>query len=184
MCININSYIMYVEIKDYPNYQITESGIIYNKAGIALKYHYRKNDGHPRVTLYNKQGGKNFSVHRLVAIHFLPNPENKKQVHHKDNNKNNPQLKNLEWVSNSENIQRAYDDGLISIEKKKLSSKKFGDNPLSIPVEITHKQCGFKKQFDSIKRLQLFLNLNNTVRIQQAIRESHRTVKGYYIRKI
>jgi hypothetical protein len=175
---------MYTEIIKYPNYQITDEGIIYNKSGIALKYHYRKKEGHPRVTLYNNDGSKQFSVHRLVAIHFLPNPKNKTQVHHKDNNKNNPKLNNLEWVSNAENIQRAYDDGLISIEKKKVSSKKFGDNPGSVPVEIIHKQSGIKSTFDSIRRLQLFLKIKYTVSIHQAIREPHRTVKGYYIRKI
>ena len=175
---------MYIEIIDYPNYQITDSGVIYNRSGIALKYSYRKGEGHPRVTLYNSSGHKNFSVHRLVAIHFLPNPKNKLQVHHKDNNKNNPKVENLEWVNNSENTQRAYGDGLISIEKKRASSKKFGDNPGSVPVEITHKQTGIKQEFDSIRRLQLFLRKKNTTNIQEAIREPHRTVKGYYIRKI
>lgn len=55
---------------------------------------------------------KFFSIHRLLALHFIPNPDNKPQVNHKDGNKLNSRLDNLEWVTQSENNRHAYDTGL------------------------------------------------------------------------
>lgn len=52
---------------------------------------------------------KQASVHRLVAEHFLPNPENKPQVNHIDGNPNNNSLSNLEWVTVSENAIHSYE---------------------------------------------------------------------------
>lgn len=51
-------------------------------------------------------------VHRLVALTFLPNPQNKKYVCHKDNNKLNCNVENLYWGTPVENIRQAFDDGL------------------------------------------------------------------------
>jgi hypothetical protein len=55
------------------------------------------------------------SIHRIMAEVFLPNPEGKLQVNHKDGNKLNNRLDNLEWNTPEENSQHAYDTGLSSI---------------------------------------------------------------------
>ena len=68
----------------------------------------RRDGFYPQVVLV-KDGVKNpRMVHRLVAEHFIPNPHNKPQVNHKDGDKTNNRMDNLEWVTPSENGQHAY----------------------------------------------------------------------------
>lgn len=78
------------------------------------------NGGYPEVKLClgKKRIGK--YIHRLLAEHFIPNPLNKPQVHHKDGNKSNNNLMNLEWVSQRDNLIHAIDTGL----RNYLSSSK------------------------------------------------------------
>jgi hypothetical protein len=55
---------------------------------------------------------KNTLLHRLIAITFIPNPDNKPQVNHKDGNKLNNSVGNLEWCTRVENSRHAWDNGL------------------------------------------------------------------------
>lgn len=95
---------MWNTIPDFPNYEINREGVIRNKT----TKHYKKitvgRDGYPKVELYNKGVRKHFKLHRLLAIIFIPNPENKREVNHIDMNKMNYSLDNLEWVTPSENM--------------------------------------------------------------------------------
>lgn len=81
-----------------------------------------------------KEGVKaNKRVHRIVAIAFVPNPENKPQVNHKDENKQNNNADNLEWVTGTENInygtaiQRAHEKDCSPLTKKVLQIDKNGE---------------------------------------------------------
>jgi len=60
---------------------------------------------------------KSAMVHRLVAMAFIPNPDNKKEVNHIDANKQNNAVSNLEWVTPKENVAHMWRTGLNSIHK-------------------------------------------------------------------
>jgi hypothetical protein len=66
-----------------------------------------------------KTDHKNITIHRLVAEAFLPNPEGKLTVNHKDGNKLNNDVSNLEWNTYSENLKHAYSHNLNKWNEKK-----------------------------------------------------------------
>jgi len=75
------------------------------------------------------RGGKDkrMNIHRVVALHFIPNPNNFPEVNHKDGNKINNKVDNLEWVTREQNIQHGFKNNLI----KTLSGEKAHNNVLS-----------------------------------------------------
>lgn len=69
-------------------------------------------DGYCKVNILNENGNwTQTSIHRLVAMAFLPNPENKPQVNHKDSNRQNNTVENLEWVTSRENVLHSFKEG-------------------------------------------------------------------------
>jgi len=96
-------------IVGYPEYEVSIWGNIFHN-GKQIKVRERgKNSAYYRVDLYNSAGKKTFSVNRLVAEAFIPNPENKPEVNHIDGNVHNNSITNLEWVTHEENIQHRID---------------------------------------------------------------------------
>ena len=98
------------EYKKYTvdDYEITKDGEVINKhTGKTLKPQ-KNGKGYLRVGI----GKKLFFVHRLVAEKYVPNPNNMPQVNHKDGNKLNNCVDNLEWVSNQQNRDHAMNNGL------------------------------------------------------------------------
>ena len=98
-------------------YEVSNTGkvrsINYNKSGKVQELRQKiDKDGYCIVTLHIEGKQKYPSVHRLVAIAFIPNPDNLPQVNHKDTNKKNNHISNLEWCTCSENIKHAFDSGL------------------------------------------------------------------------
>jgi hypothetical protein len=80
-------------------------------------------NGYPAVLLSMKgQKVKLQCIHKLVASAFIKNPDNKPQVNHKDGNKLNNHIDNLEWMTIKENIQHAYDTGLFDDKRKKIAA--------------------------------------------------------------
>ena len=100
------------QLKDNPNYLVTVDGRIFSLHTMRFLTLMEKNG-----YIYVKLGSKSYRVHRLVAQTYLPNLENKPQVNHMDGNKFNNMLCNLEWATQSENIQHACDTGLRPISE-------------------------------------------------------------------
>ena len=74
---------------------------------------------------------KNIKIHKAVAESFLPNPDNLRDVNHKDGNKLNNNLDNLEWTSHRDNTLHAFKIGLNSVEHLLSISRKGEDSNLS-----------------------------------------------------
>jgi hypothetical protein len=99
-------------INGYSKYEISNFGRIRNIKGLILKQGL--NAGYFIINILDNNGKrKKFYIHRLVADAFLDIEPNNLQVNHKDGNKENNIITNLEWVSQSENIKHAYDNNLI-----------------------------------------------------------------------
>lgn len=87
-------------------YQISSKGRIYNKHTGKMSRVKANKDGYVRWGSYVNGEMHTFSVHRLVAEAFIPNPNKRPQVHHKDGNKSNNAVDNLEWVSAKEHGEK------------------------------------------------------------------------------
>lgn len=100
-------------IKGYEGlYDVSDEGDVYShfyKVCLKLKLN---NNGYYTVRLSLSGKEKNIPLHRLIALHFIPNPENKPQINHIDGNKLNNKLENLEWCTNQENSRHARRLGL------------------------------------------------------------------------
>lgn len=98
------------KVESHPNYLVSTFGRVYStKTRKILKpLHYKTSE---YLIVQLSQGThlprKHFLIHRLVAMAFIPNPENKPQVNHIDGDKYNNHVENLEWCTQSENLMHA-----------------------------------------------------------------------------
>ena len=113
---------MWKEIKDFPNYSVSDKGEIKNnKRNKKLSIAYNQ-DGYAIVQLWKNNKGYMRRVHRLVLEAFLPIEDSEKyEVNHKDCNIKNNSLDNLEWCTSKENIE--YRLSLNHIHKKPVQVK-------------------------------------------------------------
>lgn len=102
-----------VTFEEFEHYYVSSKGRIYNsKTKNILKCSPQKS-GYPYVGLSNKENKKITTAHRLVALAFIENPENKKTVNHKNGVKEDNSVDNLEWMTDAENLAHARETGLF-----------------------------------------------------------------------
>lgn len=101
------------QIKDFPGYYVTDAGDVYSR-NYTLCCRFKKlkqencKNGYKRVTLCVNGKPVRKLVHRLVAEAFIPNPENKCDVNHKNGIRGDNRVCNIEWMTRSENIKHSY----------------------------------------------------------------------------
>lgn len=117
------SYEKWKNIDDFPGYQVSDLGRVRSKRSYGWKILIptRCDNGYLKVCLVKNQKRYNRTIHRLVATAFIPNPENKPEVNHKNTNKKDNRVANLEWSTGSEN---------------QLHSAKYGYRSNSKPIQI------------------------------------------------
>lgn len=100
------------QVERYPNYEVSTHGRIRKMVNGRILITTNDSRGYPSVTVLDECGQHTKNVHRLVAETFIPNPEGKRTVNHRDGNKSNNHISNLEWNTLSENLRHAYANGL------------------------------------------------------------------------
>lgn len=96
---------IWTEIEGFENYQVSTWGRVRSSHGILKPYENAK--GYLKVGLFRNGKDHKKRVSRLVAMAFIPNPDNLPQVDHIDGNKQNNSITNLRWVDNDTNQKHA-----------------------------------------------------------------------------
>lgn len=99
-------------------YKINNFGDVYSLIKHKILSPSKHKRGYHLVLLTKNKQHKQHYVHRLVAKAFIPNPQNKIEVNHKDGNKINNSVDNLEWCTRTENSEHAYLNGLRAMQCK------------------------------------------------------------------
>lgn len=167
-------------IENFENYQVSDTGLIRNKkTNLILKTTIKRKHslyGYEMVYLYNNQGRKCFMVHRLVALAFIPNPNNYPQINHKDENSLNNNVSNLEWCTAKYNANY----GTIGERKRIYMSQ---NNPFKgkhHSNETKQKMSNAKLGKPNPRRKKVTIDGVEYVSITQAMKQLHLSTRAFY----
>jgi len=150
-----------MEIIDYPNYLLYEDGKVYNqKYKRYLKQNANRRTGYLYVILSKDGKMKSRDIHRLVGLHYIPNPENKPCLDHKNRIKTDNRVENLRWATHSENQQNR------GIQK---------NNKLGIKNICYHKSGNryeYKKMINKVKHQKYFKTFEECIQYKKDYEDS------------
>ena len=153
--------------------RIKWSGNVYYKAPERiLKACKRNSNEYLFVNLYKDGKRKPYLIHRLVAEAFLPNLDNLPQVNHKDENKENNCVENLEWCDIKYNCN-------YGTRNKRLSEKRRNHPSMSRPVMSINKESGLIMEYESIMEAERVTGVNHG-NIANCCRGRCKSVGGYF----
>ena len=164
-------------VKGYEDYSVDTNGVVYSKRDKPLKYSINHR-GYQIINFYIDHQRKGFCVHTLVAKQFIPNDDiNKTQANHKDGNKQNNNITNLEWTTPLENTKHSIEVlGNNNIEN---------NNPNARPIQGINKN-GDIIEFNSIIQGARYFNKNNQYNerciqssLWRALHGKRKSYKGY-----
>ena len=159
----------WVDISEFKNYQVSNHGRVKRIGGVVRKTTTLRN-GYP-ICSFGKSGKVVVRyVHRLVAIAFIPNPINKREVNHIDSVKTNCHISNLEWVTPKENQQHSHRNGRVG-----GNLGKFNHKTVSTPVKCDT----LDMIFPSLKEAERQLGLP---RISKALNGTRKHIQGLTFR--
>lgn len=128
------------------NYSINRNGDVRNDATGQIKKPYvNKDNGYLTVDLYRNNKSMKVTVHRLLAEAFIPNPDNKPCIDHKDGDRQNNSLTNLRWATYSENNSRFNTNGVRS-ERIKVTHY----------MEVRKKRGGGHESWGAVDRIDYY----------------------------
>jgi hypothetical protein len=128
---------MWKTIQSAPKYEVSDKGEIRNKRTKQLKSINFPSKVYAYAVLYcDDNKPRNFRVHRLVAEAFIPNPENYPIINHKNLNKKDNRVENLEWCTHSYNTQHAYENGAMPYRHSFSEEEK-----MAIRILLKNKSC-------------------------------------------
>lgn len=156
---------IYADVPGYDGfYKVSSDGKVISANG-EKSTEVAKN-GYIRVSLWRHGKGKHFLVHRLVANAFIPNPDNLEMVNHKDGNKLNNDVSNLEWCDASHNMRHAYINKLI--------------NPKTTKVIQYTKDNKKIREWNSISEASEYLGINHANIVTVCSQKTNRKLCGGY----
>jgi len=146
-----------MEIEGYHNYLIYEDGRVFSKKSNKFRKAAPNSHGYCLVDLCKDGKRKTFKIHRLIALHYIPNPNNYECVDHKDRNRQNNSIDNLRWVTKQMNCQNRGVNNNNKLGISNICRRKYGYEFKIVRNGKRH-QKRFKTLEDAIKYKEEYLN--------------------------
>jgi hypothetical protein len=138
----------FAPIEGFENYLVDPYGRIYSTKYKKIMRPKISDGGYLRICFCENRKKVFKAIHRVVAIAFIPNPENKSQVNHRNGIKSDNRVCNLEWSTPQENMQHSWNVGLQPKKQKKYVSLTESDINYIKDVGKTQSKASLARKFN------------------------------------